>query len=203
MGKEARCLASFGDWTGDGKLLLETDDLIFRGAERLQVALADVKAAKAEDGWLIVQHTRGRARFDLGDAAIKWAHAILNPKTRADKLGVKPASKALVLGLDEDDGFMNELRERTDNVDVGGRKRGYDLIFLRVEAVRDLDRIASLVPRIQPAGGIWVIHPKGRKDLAHEVLVGAARAAGLVDNKTARFSDTHTGLRFVIPKDRR
>lgn len=30
--------------------------------------------------------------------------------------------------------------------------------------------------------------------------MAAGRAAGLVDNKTARISETHTGLRFVIPK---
>ncbi len=98
---------------------------------------------------------------------------------------------------------MAELRARTDDIDTDERSSGYDLVFVRVEASADLQRLARLRQGIQPAGGIWAIHPKGRTDLSHDVLVGAARAAGLVDNKTARFSDTHTGLRFVIPKAQR
>ena len=33
--------------------------------------------------------------------------------------------------------------------------------------------------------------------------MAAARDAGLVDNKVASFSETHTALRLVIPKEQR
>jgi hypothetical protein len=35
------------------------------------------------------------------------------------------------------------------------------------------------------------------------VLVGSAKKAGLIDTKTARFSDTHTGLKLVVPRNKR
>lgn len=204
MGREAECRARFGDFSGTGKVLLETDDVIFRGPERLRIPLASIRGAEVDGAWLVLAHANGQARFELGDApAKKWAHAILNPRTRADKLGVKEGSKVLVLGLAGDDAFMDELRARTAHVDTGGRAQGYDVLFLRVDDANDLARLTKLKDRIAPAGGIWVIHPKGRHDLSHDVLVGAARNAGLVDNKTARFSDTHTGLRFVIPRSKR
>lgn len=202
MGREAECTARIGTRTVAGRLLLETDDLIFRGPERWRTPLRGL-TARAVDGWLVVAGDAGEARFELGHRTESWAHAINHPRTRIDKLGVTPASRVLVIGLEGEAGFMKELHGRTSNVDAGGRKKGYNVVFLRVEASRDLHRIAALSKRIDPAGGIWLIHPKGRPDLSHEVLVDAGKAAGLIDNKTARFSDTHTGLRFVIPKARR
>lgn len=197
------CMAALEGWTGEGRLLLETDDLIFRGARRLAVPLKEVRSAEARDGWLLVSHTGGVVRFDLGDAAARWAHAITNPRTRADKLGVRAGSRVLLHGLEDDAAFVAELRARTDAIDSGGSETGYDLVFVRVEDVADLARLGPLAGRIGPAGGIWIVHPKGRPDLSHETMVAAAKAAGLVDNKTARFSDTHTALRFVIPRARR
>jgi hypothetical protein len=35
------------------------------------------------------------------------------------------------------------------------------------------------------------------------MVLGAGREAGLYDVKTARISATHTGEKFVIPKERR
>ena len=203
MGREALCMAEFAGWTGAGKLLLETDDIVFRGAQRLRVQLRAVKKASADGGWLEIAHTGGRARFDLGTAAVKWAHAINNPKTRIDKLDVKGASKVLIDGLDDDVAFMEELRGRTASIDTGGREKDYDLVFMRIENADDLAGLATLSKRIKPAGAIWIVHPKGRPDLSHDVLVSAAKNASLIDTKTARFSDTHTGLKLVVPKDLR
>jgi hypothetical protein len=203
MGREALCMAEFGGWTGNGKLLLETDDIVFRGAQRLRVQLRDVKQASTEGGWLVIVHTDGTARFDLGNAAAKWAHAINNPKTRIDKLDVKGESKVLVDGLDDDVAFMEELRARTISVDTGGREQDYDLVFMRIENVDELEGLATLSKRIKPVGAIWIVHPKRRPDLSHDVLVGAAKTVGLIDTKTARFSGTHTGLKLMVPKAKR
>jgi hypothetical protein len=199
MGKETRCLGEYGGWVGEGKLLLETDDLIFRGATRLAIRLADIRKAEAADGWLTVTWNGGSARFDLGKAAANWAKAINNPRSRIDKLDVKPDSRVLVSGVDDAE-FLEELGERAAQVAEGARAKDYSLVFLRVDSAEDLEQLNDLRAHIQPAGAIWVIHPKGRKDLSHDVLVSAAKHAGLIDTKTARFSDTHTALKFVIPK---
>ena len=202
MGREIDCTARIGRRTLTGRLLLETDDLILRGEERWAAPLRGLKAATDGD-WLVVRNDDGEARFEVGPKAAAWAHAINHPRTRIDKLGVKAESRVLVLGLDADAAFLAELHDRTDHVDTGGRAKGYDVVFLAIDSPADLRRIDALSRRIAPTGGIWIIHPKGRPDLSHDVLVGAGKAAGLIDNKTARFSDSHTGLRFVIPKARR
>ena len=75
-----------------------------------------------------------------------------------------------------------------------------------VVAVHDdagLDRLARLEPFIERNGAVWAVFPKGRKELRDVDVIRAGVAAGLVDNKVIRFSETHTAFRFVIPLARR
>jgi hypothetical protein len=194
-------MAEFGGWVGEGKLLHETDDLVFRGAERLKIPLPQITGAEAADGWLVIVHSGGRARFDLGVEAERWAHSIRNPRTRIDKLDVKTTSKVAVVGLDDAE-FDRELRSRTPTL-ASDRDTGLDLIFYRTDEVSGLGRLVSLRERIVPNGAIWIVTPKGRPELGHEPIVSAAKAAGLIDTKTARFSETHTALKLVIPRGER
>jgi hypothetical protein len=200
MGREIRCMAELRDWTGDGRLLLETDELIFRGAKKLVIPRTAIKAVRADDGWLVVEHDDDIDRFDLGKLAPSWVNAIANPRSRIDKLDVKDTSRVATVGeLDAD--FIDELRTRTSRIDAN--ERDNDLIFLRVADVSDLKRLTPLRERIAQNGGIWLIHPKGDASLKHEAIVAAAKAAGLIDNKTAKFSETHTALKLVIPRAKR
>ncbi|PYR70118.1 MAG: hypothetical protein DMF88_03745 [Acidobacteria bacterium] len=50
---------------------------------------------------------------------------------------------------------------------------------------------------------IWVIRPKGSQQISESDVMKAGKAAGLVDVKVARFSETHTAEKFVIPVSRR
>jgi len=202
MGRESRCVAEFDGFRIEGRLLLETDELVFRAARRFAVPRASIRSAVVRDGWLEIVHAAGNARFEVGKGAERWAHDILHPKSRIDKLDVKPTARAVVLGLDAE--FAAEVRARAAHVDARLGKGPYDLVFLQADSPRDLERLAGLRARLQPAGTIWVITPKGDAAMKHEVIVDAARRAGLIDTKTARFSETHTSLKLVIPRaDRR
>jgi hypothetical protein len=72
-----------------------------------------------------------------------------------------------------------------------------------VETQKDLERIARIEPLLAPDGALWVVHPKGRKDLQDVHVIAAAKACQLTDNKVVRFSDTHSALRLCIPLARR
>jgi hypothetical protein len=48
-------------------------------------------------------------------------------------------------------------------------------------------------------GALWVIRPKGRKEISERAVMDAGKAAGLVDVKVVSFSETHTAEKFVIP----
>ena len=198
MGQEARCTARLGESVSEGKALLETDSLLFRGAFRLEIPFSDMRSVESREGKLTVAFSKGWAVFELGPNADRWAERIRNPRTLVDKLGIKPGFRVGLVGCDAD--FAAVVRERTFLVSEGDPADGSDLVFLQADSVADLRRVAALAPRLQPAGAIWVIGPKGGREPTEAQVLAAGRAAGLVDTKVVRFSDTHTAHRFSIPK---
>src|ERR1700691_2993157 len=197
MGQEAKCEARFGGKISTGKALLETDDLIFRGDFRLSIPLKSIQSLEAADGVLRVTSPAGTAAFNLGAQAEKWAHKIRNPRTLADKLDVKPGMRVSLIGV------ADRLEGRTTDITEGKAAKESDLIFFGAEAHKDLAKLRSLQKSIKRNGAIWVVYPKGKKEITEIGVLEAGRQAELVDTKVARFSDTHTALKFVIPLAKR
>jgi hypothetical protein len=208
MGYEAKCSVRVGRSTTEGKALLETDELIFRGGERpLRIPFKSVSAVDAADGRLTITHgdAGAVAVFDLGAQAEKWAERIRSPKGLLDKLGVKPGMRALVAGggpAFDDGDFARQLAERGAEVATGGRASGaYDLVFLDTEDPRDLARIGPGAERLAPRGALWVVHPKGPASRVKDTDVfAAAKPLGLTYTKVAKFSETHTAEKLVRAK---
>jgi hypothetical protein len=204
MGAESQCTVRFNGQRSDGKALLETDDLIFRGTFRLAIRRKSITKAEALDGTLRVTFPEGTAEFALGATAAKWADKIRNPPSLLDKLGVKADMRVAVVGVD-DASFLDSLAKRTADVARRTPKNGTEIIFFGADAVADLARLAKLRGYLTPAGAIWVIHTKGKGAAFKDVDVfAAAKKAGLVDVKVASFSATHTAEKLVVPvKDRK
>ena len=204
MGAESECTVHFGGRRSEGKALLETDQLIFRGTFRLAIPRKSISKLDATDGSLRVTFPDGTAIFELGPTAAKWADKIRNPPSLLDKLGVKPDMRVAVVGVD-DETFLDELAKRTSSVATRTPKKDTEIIFLGAESSGDLARLAKLREYLTPAGAIWVIHTKGKGAAFKDVDVfAAAKKAGLVDVKVASFSATHTAEKLVIPvKDRK
>ena len=75
MGQEARCMLTFRRAKVEGKALLETDALIFRGGDvRLSVPYLDIASVTAADGALRVEFGGDVAVFALGAVEIGRAH---------------------------------------------------------------------------------------------------------------------------------
>src|SRR2546421_5408387 len=202
MGREARCRAEFNGAVAEGKALLETDELVFRSPDfKLRIPFAAMTSVEAVDGRLHVSFPDGRTSFELGAEAPRWAERILHPPTLMDKLDVKPGARVAVLGVD-DERFWSALSARTGEIAQGGPGPA-DVVVWGVDEVGDLAAIAGMEDWIQPDGAIWAVWRKARKELTENHVREAALAAGLVDVKVARFSDTHSALKLVVPKARR
>ena len=119
-------------------------------------------------------------------------------RTLIDKLGVKPGLRVAVLGV-EDAEFLRDLNAMVPEYSRARRISNADLIFFSAEALSDLSHLKSLSRSICKSGAVWVVYPKGQKQIREIDVISAGKSAGLTDNKVVRFSDTHTGLRFVIP----
>jgi hypothetical protein len=118
------------------------------------------------------------------------------PRSRLEKLGVKPGQRIVILGV-KDDTFEDEVRAVTTDVTV--RSRACDLLFFQVDRLSALARLPRLRTAIAPAGAVWAIWRKGRPELGENAIRDAAIRHGLVDVKVVAFSPTLSGLKLVIP----
>ena len=198
MGAEAKCTLKVGRGKVEGRALLETDALIFRGGDtRLSIPYKTMTVVEAEGGVLRVTHAGGRASFDIGAAAPKWAEKILHPPSRADKLGIKPGQRVWISGV-KDVALRGEIAGCGATV-VTRQGPDLDVVFYAAETRTALGALAGLQRHLKPAGAIWVIRPKGSPAISESDVMKAGKAAGLVDVKVVRFSDTHTAEKYVIP----
>jgi hypothetical protein len=140
--------------------------------------------------------------FEVGAVAEKWREKILHPKTRIEKLGVKSGMCVALLGTVED-AFAKELRKSKAQVMNGNADKGAALLFVPVEEKRGLSNIAKAAKKLKGAAALWVIYPKGQKEITEVEVIMAGRATGLTDVKVVGFSATHTALKFVIPVEKR
>ena len=63
----------------------------------------------------------------------------------------------------------------------------------------DLVRLGPLRDAIVRNGAIWVVWPKGGKELREDDVRAFGAKVGLVDVKVVSFSDSLSGLKMVIP----
>jgi len=205
VGNEANCVARFGKQKARGKAQLETSELIFRsedGALRLKFTFAEIKSAAAADGELRIEGPEGPAIFELGANAAKWCEKILHPKTRLEKLGIKPNAPVSLIGnLDVD--FLAELRAQTKNVSNGKVAAETEWIFFAAESAKDLSQVAKLAKSLKDAAALWIVYPKGQRQITENDVLATGRKSGLKDVKVVGFSPTHTALKFVIPVEKR
>jgi hypothetical protein len=183
------CRVDFGKQTSEGKALLETNELLFRGDFRLKIPYKEIRKISAADGELRVLYADGSAVFHLGPAAKKWADRILHPPSRLDKLGVKAGTKVALIGRFDRD-FLDELQKR------GAETVKKDAVLTLIAA----ERPADLESVTDAAAPLWVVYPKGVKTITESDVRSAGLGAGLVDVKTASFSDRLTTLKFTRRK---
>lgn len=198
MGDEVRCTARLGRQRSEGRALLETDDVIFRGDFRAKVPLRSITAVEARDGTLRLSWPEGSLVLELGARAERWAERIRSPRSLLDKLGIKGEHSVSVLGI-KDAEFLEQLRARAASVTQGKVAKGSNVVFYGASTVAALDKLPSLAAAMARDGAIWVIRPKGGKDITEASVMAAGKAAGLVDVKVVRFSETHTAEKLVIP----
>jgi hypothetical protein len=198
MGSETSCKVRFGKQESGGKALLETSEILFRGEFRLKIPFSTIKSVKAANGELSLQTSEGLAVFHLGAAAEKWRDKILHPKSRIEKLGVKPGAKVTLIGKFDPE-FLAELGELTKPASKSRVTPDSEWIFFAADAKDAFRELPKISKAMKGAAALWIVYPKGLKQITENDVLAAGRKTGLKDVKVVGFSATHTALKFVIP----
>ena len=203
MGLEAECTVRAGRKTSAGTALLEADRLVFRGDFHLEIPFEAMRSVTVEGPALVIRTHEQEARFEVGaPVADRWVRLIKEPKGLFEKLEVNPQSRVAVVDV-TDSLLVTALRERTASVAEGRVPEGAPIIFFGAETREALRKVQLLRARMVETGVLWVLRPKGSKDVSEADVMEAVRGAGLTDVKVVAFSKTHTAHKCVIPVELR
>jgi hypothetical protein len=128
-------------------------------------------------------------------------------KPLTQKLGIKPGFRIFAVGHPAD--YLQIIGELPAGVTVLARPAGqFDMVHLfATEARTQAARLGRCREAIVPDGMIWVSWPKKSSGVATDLSDVAVRDLalpfGLVDVKVCAIDAVWSGLKFVIPRDRR
>ena len=194
MGREATCTVRVGTHNAEVKALLESTELILRGAIKRRYAITALQGVQAVDGELRFLADGERVVLQLGAAdAASWAKKIATPSpSLAAKLGVSPDKPAFVFGREDDAALAAALK--------GASTRDLQTASQLIAVMHTPDELDAAIAQHQrmPCAAMWAVYPKGRGVLLSDAHIRQAlRALGYVDNKTSAVSDTLTATRYV------
>lgn len=202
-GREAPCTLRFGERVSEGTAYLDAHGLVLRQERRLAVPVSDLTVVESGDGRVEVTFPGGTAVLHLDGAAQRWTERLARePRSRLDRLGVRPGQCVAVVGT-VDDAFVDELRSRAAVV-VTGRSvpAGADIIFLVASQREQLGRVPALSNCLAQGGVLWVVRPRGAREITEHDVAASARAAEMRVGRAVRISPAHVADR-LLPAARR
>jgi hypothetical protein len=196
MGREANCDCRWGDREGRVTALLESNELIVRGAIRARTDLRALEQVNARDDRLEFTVAGKQISLALGAArARSWAQAIIaGPPTLARKLGVTAETWLYVHGTIDDDALKAAVSGAKE---VNVALDEADLAIVRTDDGVALERWIDGLVSEQRVPPIWVVFTKGRgAALGENAVREPMRRAGYIDLKVAGVSEQLSALKF-------
>jgi len=193
MGREAVVNAEAGAEAGEVKALLETRELILRGALRRRYPKEALEGVRVDGDTLCFTVAGEAVRLHLGQKlAGAWAKAIATPppSLRA-KLGLDKGAKAFLIGSCDD----AALTEALDGALT--RDAAEAAMFVACIDGPDELAVARAAQAASPVLPVWTIYPKGKNVTFGDTAIREAmRAAGFRDTKACAVSDQLTATRY-------
>lgn len=197
MGREAVTWAEAGSEAGEVRALLESSELILRGAIRRRFPRDNLSRVRVVGDLLRFDCAGEAVALGLGAiVADRWAKAIAKPPPGLrEKLGLAEGERAVCCGAFEDAALEAALTGvLTDAVQEA------DMVIACISGADDLDA-ALAVHKTRPALPLWAIYSKGKGVAFGDGEIRAIlRARGFVDTKSCAVSDLLTASRYGIRK---
>ncbi len=194
MGLEAESELTTAGHTVHVKALLESHDLILRGAVKKTLPVREISDPRSLNDQLVFEHDGQSYALGLPPGqADKWLKKLTTqPPSLAAKLGVDAAHKAFVKGPLDDVALGAALAGATTN-DPHAAALGIAVVSQPDELSTALAELMQTLPTT-PA---WIIFPKGaRSPLPESAVRTHMHALGFVDTKSCAVSDILTAIRF-------
>lgn len=195
MGREATGFIDYGGHGGEGRALLEADELILRGEVKARIARSLLANPRAEGDELVLDAPNGRLAIGVGAVeAERWLKALARAApTLAEKLGVQTGAAVWVWGPADDVALQAALG------DTRPERPGVAAVHVAVVGSQD-DLSNALAERGDANAPLWLIYRKGSSGFGDAAIRATMRERGYIDSKACSVSDVLTATRYGRPR---
>ncbi len=193
MGREAVAVARWRGAVEEVKALLESQEIILRGAIKARIVRSGISMIAVQGDELVLHANNERLVLALGaKEAAKWRDALLKPSPGlASKFGISPEKPVFVIGKSDDADLIDALSgARCDTL-------GEATVMLAIiENEADLISACAIATK-KPKLFLWCVYPKGKDAKFGDAAIRRVmRAGGFVDNKSCAVSTRLTATRY-------
>jgi hypothetical protein len=193
MGREVVAVTHWRGAVEEVKALLESDEIILRGAIRARLHRSGVTRAVIDDGNLIVDCDGEVLTLELGRSeAEKWLERLLlPPPSLARKLGISEVCRPFVIGpctSPELNGALSDLTCQSPDE--------AHLLVAIIGSQSDLEQ-AHQIANQYPGYYLWCIYSKGKDSAFGDAAIRSyLRENGYIDSKSCAVSPQLTATRY-------
>jgi len=139
----------------------------------------------------------GEARLDMEDKrrARRFARKMEDAPSPLEVLGAKPGDALAVVGLPE--AWVVRLLRRRRIRAVEAPPGPLDMMVVGVSDERSLATLGSLLPLVRTGGTVWVVYPRGHREISTDAVAEAGRYFDLQGELELQVSSRHSALKLV------
>lgn len=198
MGIEVNCLCHYEKLAFEVKALLESKEIILRGALKLRAPFNELGEVYEKNGDLVFSFRGEEYRLELGKECEKWLSKILAPpKSLSQKLGLKPETKIFKADIFQSNEFNSAVSNNL-NVDINNAQ----IIFKQIEYKNELIDFIKRYFENKISSSVWILNKKGKNSLFNENQIrDIMRENGFKDNKTCSIDEIWSATRYNHEKN--
>jgi hypothetical protein len=193
MGREAVAVARWRGEVEEVKVLLESQEIILRGAIKARMARSGISDIILKEGELAVQCNGEALVLDLGaKEAVKWRDALLKPHpSLASKLGIGEDRRVFLIGKSDDSELVEALAGSTCTTAANAT------VLLAIIAT-EIDLLAAhAIAKQNPNLLLWCVYSKGKNATYGDTAIRSfMRQCGYMDSKSCAVSSQLTATRY-------
>lgn len=204
MERNCPCVAfkAATEWTHDGMV-----EQVFATLGRYTIAIGpspdgrlpytDIVEVWQYGTFIHIRFQGGEAKLDMEDTrrARRFARKMEDAPSPLEALGAKAGDAVAIVGL-PDAWVYRLLRQRRLTV-ANVAPKPVDMLVLGVADERSLAAIGSCLPHLRVGGVLWVVYPRGHREISSDAVAEAGRYFDLKGELELQVSSRHSALKLV------
>jgi hypothetical protein len=190
------------DWTHGGRTdsvraSLGRYAITFGGSADGRLPYTDIVEVWQYGAIIHIRFPEGEAKMDMEDVrrARRFARKMEDAPSPLEVLGAKKGDAVAVVGLP--DSWVYRLLRRRRLTPVDGSPSGLDMMVIGVSDEGGLAAIPGLMPHLRQGGVIWVVYPRGHREISTDTVAEAGRRLDLRGELELQVSSRHSALKLV------